>query len=93
MLRKKEKKNVLPFTSSDVGGLLIGHTDVMSRTGEQRGQMEVSCLRSSRIPFFRARVLTIFTDENETNKFRRWRLNTLITINEVYTTRSVTSGK
>lgn len=40
MLRKKEKKNVLPFTSSDVGGLLIGHTDVLSRTGEQRGQME-----------------------------------------------------
>ena len=46
-------KMFLPFIySSDAGGLLIGHTDVLSRTEEQRGQMEVSCLHLYRKSFF-----------------------------------------
>lgn len=97
MLSIKLKKNVFPFTySSDAGGMLIGHTDVLSRTEEQRGQMEVSCLHSCSISYSLARVSKIFTNEKETYKwagFRRWRLNTLITINELYTTLSGISGK
>ena len=59
-------KMFLPFIySSDAGGLLIGHTDVLSRTEEQRGQMEVSCLHLCRKSFFIARVSKHFVNEKE----------------------------
>ena len=59
-------KMFLPFIySSDAGGLLIGHTDVLSRTEEQRGQMEVSCLHLHRKSFFIARVSKHFVNEKE----------------------------
>lgn len=59
-------KMFLPFIySSDAGGLLIGHTDVLSRTEEQRGQMEVSCLHLYRKSFFIARVSKHFVNEKE----------------------------
>lgn len=33
------------ISSSDEGGLLIGHTDVLSRTAEHRGHVEVGNFR------------------------------------------------
>ena len=69
-IKLKKKKIVLSLTySSDAGGLLIGHTDVLSRTEEQGGQMEVSCLDScrDRISFSRARVSNISVNWKETN--------------------------
>lgn len=86
--------------SSDAGGLLIGHTDVLSRTEEQRGQMEVSCLHSCRISFSLARVSKIFENEKETNKWASlifedggWIPFKMITINEFYTEEQKTESE
>ena len=92
MLSIKLKK-VLNFTySSDAGGLIIGHTDVLSRTEEQRGQMEVSYLHSCRWSFSLARVSNLFVNENETSKRAGliveagdWIPFKMITINEFHT--------
>jgi len=66
-------KMFLPFIySSDAGGLLIGHTDVLSRTEEQRGQMEVSCLHFYRKSFFFiAQVSKHFVNEKEKDKLSK----------------------